>query len=74
MFHLECCALLLPDALMDASTALQVDEGTALYHFSENEELLSLVCTLPQVYAELRTREKSEERFTGRPNTYSTSK
>lgn len=38
--------------------------GTALDHFAESEELLSLVSSLPQVYSELRSREKSEERFT----------
>lgn len=38
--------------------------GTALDHFAESEELLSLVSTLPQVYDELRGRERSEERFT----------
>lgn len=38
--------------------------GTALDHFAESEELLSLVSTLPEVYSELRSRERSEERFT----------
>ena len=38
--------------------------GTALDHFAESEELQSLVSTLPQVYNELRSRERSEERFT----------
>lgn len=38
--------------------------GTVLDHFTESEELLSLVNTLPHVYMELRSREKSEERFT----------
>jgi hypothetical protein len=40
--------------------------GTALDHFAESEELLSLVRSLPQVYHELRSREKSEERFTSK--------
>lgn len=39
--------------------------GTVLDHFAESGELFSLVTALPQVYEELRSREKSEERFTG---------
>lgn len=41
-----------------------VCSGSALDHFAESEELMSLVSSLPQVYSELRSREKSEERFT----------
>jgi len=38
--------------------------GTVLDHFVESEELMSIVAALPQSCEELRSREKSEERFT----------
>ena len=43
-----------------------VGQGTVLDHFSESEEVLSLVAGLPQVCEELRSREKSEERFSSK--------
>lgn len=47
-----------------------VGYGTVLDHFAESEELLSLVAALPHVYEELRSREKSEERFTSESGHY----
>ncbi len=40
--------------------------GAVFNHFGESGELLSLVRALPQVCGELRSREKSEERFTSK--------
>lgn len=50
---------------MEEEASAAVVHGTVLDHFAESEELMSLVTALPLVSEELRSREKSEERFTG---------
>ncbi len=42
-----------------------MDCGTALDHFAESAEVISLIASLPQANKELRSRETSEEKFTG---------
>lgn len=41
--------------------------GTRLDHFAENEELVSIISTLPQVCGEMRPSENAIEKFTGKP-------
>ncbi len=39
--------------------------GTLLDHFVESDEVFSIVASLPEVCADLRARETSQQRFTG---------
>ncbi len=50
----------------DPGGAEAVTYGTALDHFAESAEVISLIASLPQASKELRSRETSEEKFTGK--------
>ena len=39
--------------------------GSRLDHFAENEELISIISTLPQVCGDMRPSENAIESFTG---------
>lgn len=57
---------------MEPGEGRTVSFGTVYDHFSESEELSSLVDTLPHICHDQIAMEASQERFTGQPSDFFT--